>query len=136
MTFEYCRIPKPTRQYMEELKAEVVRLVRDSARPVPEVARDLGIADQLLYRWRVEQRQAEELGHSRQSLQAEQAELAQLRPEAAVLKQERDFLKCAAAFFAKESREPYGSPRIWDTLFYLSLNNFYSQRRSISTIPR
>jgi len=41
---------------------------------------------------------------SRQSVRAEQAELARLRRENAILKQERDFLKRAAAFFAKESR--------------------------------
>ena len=41
---------KTRRQYTDEFKAEAVRLVRDSARPVTHVARDLGIADHLLYR--------------------------------------------------------------------------------------
>lgn len=50
------------RQYMEEFKTEAVRLVRDSARPVAQVARDLGIADHLLYRWWAEQQQAESPG--------------------------------------------------------------------------
>jgi transposase len=79
-------------------------LVRDSARPVAQVARDLGIADHLLYRWRAEQQQAESQGHTRQSMRAEQEELVRLRREHATLKQERDFLTRAAAFFAKESR--------------------------------
>ncbi len=92
------------RQYTEEFKTEAVRLVRDSARPVAQVARDLGIADHLLYRWRAEQQQAETQGHTRQSMRAEQEELVRLRRENATLKQERDFLKRAAAFFAKESR--------------------------------
>lgn len=104
MKLEDCMSPKTRRQYTEEFKAEAVRLVRDSARPVAQVARDLGIADHLLYRWRAEQQQAERLGHTRQSMRAEQGELVQLRRENAVLKQERDFLKRAAAFFAKESR--------------------------------
>ena len=95
---------KTRRQYTDEFKAEAVRLVRDSARPVTQVARDLGIADHLLYRWRAEQQQAEGQGQTRQSARAEQAELARLRRENATLKQERDFLKRAAAFFAKESR--------------------------------
>ena len=95
---------KTRRQYTEEFKTEAVRLVRDSARPVAQVARDLGIADHLLYRWRAEQKQAENQSHTRQSLRAEQDELARLRRENAILKQERDFLKRAAAFFAKESR--------------------------------
>ena len=95
---------KTRRQYTDEFKAEAVRLVRDSARPVTQVARDLGIADHLLYRWRAEQQQAESHGQTRQSIRAEQEELTRLRRENAILKQERDFLKRAAAFFAKESR--------------------------------
>ncbi|WHZ28982.1 MAG: hypothetical protein OJF51_003782 [Nitrospira sp.] len=81
-----------------------MRLVRESGQPVAQVARDLGIADHLLYRWWAEQQRAEGRGQTRQSVRAEQAELAQLRRENAVLKQERDFLKRAAAFLAKESR--------------------------------
>jgi len=95
---------KTRRQYTEEFKAEAVRLVRDSARPVAQVARELGIADHLLYRWRAEQQQAESQGHTRQSMHAGQEELARLRRENATLKQERDFLKRAAAFFARESQ--------------------------------
>ena len=95
---------KTRRRYTDEFKAEAVRLVCDSARPVAQVARDLGIADHLLYRWRVEQRQAESQGHTRTSLRTEQEELVRLRRENVTLKQERDFLKRAAAFFAKESR--------------------------------
>jgi len=95
---------KTRRSYTDTFKEEAVRLVRESGHPVTQVARDLGIADHLLYRWRVEQQQAEGCGQTRQSLRAEQAELAQLRRENAILKQERDFLKRAAAFFAKESR--------------------------------
>lgn len=94
---------KTRRQYTEDFKAEAVRLVRETTRPVAQVARDLGIADHLLYRWRAEQQQAESQGHTRQSMRAEQEELARLRRENSILKQERDFLKRAAAFFAKES---------------------------------
>ena len=97
-------MPKTRRRYTEEFKAEAVRLVRDSARSVTQVAQDLGIADHLLYRWRAEQQQAESHGQTRQSIRAEQEELTRLRRENATLKQERDFLKRAAAFFAKESR--------------------------------
>ncbi len=104
MKSEGSMTTKTRRQYTEDFKAEAVRLVRDTARPIAQVARDLGIADHLLYRWRVEQQQAESQSHTRQSMRAEQEELARLRRENAVLKQERDFLKRAAAFFAKESR--------------------------------
>ncbi len=52
MKFEDRMSTKTRRQYTETFKAEAVRLVRDSARPVAQVARDLGIADHLLYRQR------------------------------------------------------------------------------------
>jgi transposase len=92
------------RSYTETFKEEAVRLVRESGQPVTHVARNLGIADHLLYRWRVEQQHAEGQSQTRQSVRVEQAELVRLRRENAVLKQERDFLTRAAAFFAKESR--------------------------------
>ena len=95
---------KTRRRYTDDFKAEAVRLVRDSAQPVAQVARNLGLADHLLYRWRAEQHQAENQGHTRLSLRAEQEEFARLRRENAILTQERDFLRRAAAFFAKESR--------------------------------
>jgi transposase len=104
MKLEDGMITKTRRRYTETFKDEAVRLMRDSAQPVAQVARDLGIADHLLYRWRAEQRQAECQGHTRQSMRAEQEELARLRRENETLKKERDFLKRAAAFFAKESR--------------------------------
>jgi transposase len=104
MKSEEPMITKTRRSYTEAFKEEAVRLVRESRHPVTQVARDLGIADHLLYRWRAEQHQAERHGQTRQSVRPEQAELARLRRENAVLKQERDFLRRAAAFFAKESR--------------------------------
>ncbi len=95
---------KTRRSYTETFKEEAVRLVRESGQPVAQVARNLGIDDHLRYRWRAEQQPAEGRGQTRQSFRAEQAELIQLRRENASLKQERDFLKRAAACFAKESR--------------------------------
>ena len=61
---------KTRRSYTETFKEEAVRLVRESGQPVTHVARDLGIADHLLYRWRAEQQQAEERGQTRQSSRA------------------------------------------------------------------
>lgn len=95
----------PTRrQFSDAFKSEAVRLTRESGRPVAQVARELGIADTLLYRWRSEQRQADAQGQTRQSMRAGQDELARLKRENETLKQERDFLKRAAAFFARESQ--------------------------------
>ena len=54
------------RQFTDEFKSEAVRLTRESGRPVAQVARDLGISDNVLYRWRTEQRQVESQGRTRQ----------------------------------------------------------------------
>ena len=95
----------PTRrQFTDAFKSEAVRLTRESGRPVAQVARELGIGDSLLYRWRSEQQQVESQGRTRQAVQAEQGELTRLRRENETLRKERDFLKRAAAFFARESQ--------------------------------
>jgi transposase len=47
------------RRYTDAFKMEAVRLVRESAHPVAQVARDLGIPDNVLYRWTAQHRQAE-----------------------------------------------------------------------------
>ena len=92
------------RQFTDAFKSEAVRLTRESGRPVTQVARELGIADHLRYRWRGEQRHVEAQGQTRQAMRAGQDELARLKRENEILKKERDFLKRAAAFFARESQ--------------------------------
>ena len=98
-------MPKVTRrQFTDAFKSEAVRLTRESGRPVAQVARELGISDKVLYRWTAQHRQAEAHGTSPGALRAERDELTTLRRENLILRQERDFLRRAAAFFAKESR--------------------------------
>jgi transposase len=92
------------RRFTDEFKLEAVRLIRESGRPVAQVARELGISDNVLYRWRSEQQQIESQGGTRQSVRAEQDELTRLKRENETLRKERDFLKRAAAFFARESQ--------------------------------
>ena len=91
------------RQFTDAFKSEAVRLTRESGRPVAQVARELGIGDNLLYRWRSEQTHVESQGQTRQAMRAEQEELTRLKRENELLRKERDFLKRAAAFFARES---------------------------------
>jgi len=92
------------RRFTDEFKLEAVRLIRESGRPVAQVARELGISDNVLYRWRSEQQQIESQGGTRQSVRAEQDELTRLKRENETLRKERDFLQRAAAFFARESQ--------------------------------
>jgi transposase len=98
-------MPETTRrQFTDEFKSEAVRLTRESGRPVAQVARELGISDNVLDRWRTEQRQVESQGRTRQSVRAGQEELTRLKRENEMRRKERDFLKRAAAFFARESQ--------------------------------
>ena len=62
-------------RYTEDFKREAVRLVRESAPPVAQVARDLGISDNVLSRWRAQHRQAEAHGTTLAAQCAEAEEL-------------------------------------------------------------
>ena len=91
------------RQFTDAFKSEAVRLTRESGRPVAQVARELGSSDNVRYRWRNEQQQVESQGRTRQAVRAEQDALTRLKRENEMLRKERDFVKRAAAFFARES---------------------------------
>ena len=91
--------PRPV--YPPAFKAEAVQLVLSSDKSLGILAKDLGVADQTLRNW---VRQAEVDGGERDGLtQGEREELRHLRREVRTLRQEREILKKAAAFFARES---------------------------------
>lgn len=90
------------RRYTEEFKVEAVRLVCETARPAAQVARELGISDNILYRWSAEHRQAEAQGTTRAARRTEAEELSRVKRELERVTKERDFLRRAAAFFARE----------------------------------
>ena len=68
------------------------------------MARDLGIPENLLYRWRAQHQHAEAQGTTRAVHRTEAEELSRLKRELVRVTQERDFFKRAAAFFARESQ--------------------------------
>jgi transposase-like protein len=89
--------------YPPEFRARAVELLRTSGKGVPEMAKELGISDQALRNW---VRQADiDAGRGKpgELTTAEREELSRLRREVRVLREEREILKKAAAFFAKES---------------------------------
>jgi len=92
----------PKKSFTPEFRAEAVRLVRTSGRSRREIAADLGVGLSTLRSWIDQQRDREmdEPPPDRQEDMA--AELKRLRRENEVLRQEREILKRATAFFAKE----------------------------------
>jgi len=97
------RKKRARRSYTDEFKASAVRLVLDEGKSIPEVARDLDLTQSSFRGW-VERARADRT-HGRTGLTtAEREELKQLRKQNRELQMERDILKKAAAFFAKESK--------------------------------
>jgi len=93
------------RKFTAEYKREAVSMVLKQQLSVAEAARRLGINSNLLHRWKAEfSRQGEEAFPGQGHQTAQEAELARLRRENELLRQERDILKKATVFFARESK--------------------------------
>ena len=96
---------KQRQVFSKEFKLEAVRLLESSDRPAVEVARQLGIRRNQLYKWQQELRRRGNGAFAASGRPATQDdELAQLRRELERVKEERDILKKAVAFFARESK--------------------------------
>lgn len=87
------------RTFTEDFKREAVRLTETSGRTITRVADDLGLGLSTLTRWKKRYRDADLLAGPHEDTARE---LARLRKENEVLRQEREILKRAATFFAKE----------------------------------
>jgi transposase len=90
------------RKFDAEFREGAVRIVRESGKPIAQVARELGINDGTLSNWVVKDRRAQDGGDGRLS-QSERAELNQLRKENAELTMERDVLKRSVALWVKDA---------------------------------
>lgn len=96
---------KHRQEYTAEFKRDAVNLVETSTKSVPQIAKDLGISDTMLYKWQKQLgKQGEQAfpgkGHQTQV----DEELRRLRLEVEHLKQEREILKKAVAIFAQSPK--------------------------------
>ena len=90
-----------SKRYTEEFKIEAVKQITERGYSVQEVASRLGVTTHSLYAWR------KKYGHGKQKaakIDAQQAEIQRLRNELKRVTEERDILKKATAYFAKESQ--------------------------------
>lgn len=95
-------MPRTRPPYPPEFRAEAVRLIRSSGKPLSEISKDLGVSEQSLRVW-IKQADLDEGRRDDGLTTSELEELRRLRRENRVLREEREILKKAAAFFARET---------------------------------
>jgi transposase len=94
---------KPYQQYSREFKREAIRLVEVGDKTASQVARELGIRVNQMWKWRQQLEREAAVGAVKRGRPADD-ELARVRRENARLKEENEILKKAATYFARESR--------------------------------
>lgn len=98
------------KQYTKEFKQQAVSLISEQGRSLAQAARDLGLRENLLSRWKKElaqQGQQAFLGHGR----TQEEELAQLRREKEILRREREILVKAVGIFSQQLPQDTSSSR-------------------------
>jgi transposase len=92
------------RKFTDEFKARAVRLVLREGQTVAQVGRDLDVVESVLHNWVRQAKVDQGKGPPGALTTEEREELARLRKENRILKEEKEILRKAAAFFAKDSR--------------------------------
>ena len=95
---------KPYKTYPKEFKLEAIRMMEASDRPASEIAMELGIRRNQLYKWKEQLVKTGDVASSAKGRpkKEDQSETANLRQENKRLREENEILKKAAVFFAKE----------------------------------
>jgi transposase len=103
MSGKVKELPRPKKSFSPEFRDEAVKMVIETSRPIARVAKDLGINEGTLGNW-VGIYRREHAGEEPPLTVNERARLRELERETRELKMENDFLKKAAAYFAKDHR--------------------------------
>ena len=95
---------KPYKTYTKEFKLEALRLMEESDLPASEIAMQLGIRRNQLYKWKDQMAKKGDVASSKRGRpkKEDQSETAKLKAEVKRLQEENEILKKAAVFFAKE----------------------------------
>lgn len=95
---------KPYMSYTQEFKLEALRLMEAGDRPASEIARELGIRRNQIYKWKEQLARTGSVASSAKGRpkKADESETARLKQENKRLKEENEILKKAAVFFARE----------------------------------
>ena len=104
MSMEEQKKRRTRRKFTDEFKSRAVRLVLKEGQSAAQVARDLGLVDSVLHSWVRQAKIDRGMGPPGALTSEERDELSRLRKENRVLKEEKEILRKAAAFFAKERR--------------------------------
>jgi transposase len=96
-------LPRPKKSFSPEFKDEAVKMVIETSRPIARVAKELGINEGTLGNW-VSIYRREHAGEEPPMTVTERARLRELERETRELKMENEFLKKAAAYFARDHR--------------------------------
>ena len=94
-------MPRTRPPYPEEFRREAVALIRSGQRSLAEASESLGVSQQTLRNWL--KQEAVDAGQAEGVTSEEREELRRLRRENRILREERDILKKATAFFVKEN---------------------------------
>ena len=94
---------KQAKSYSAEFKESAVKLAVESKRPLAQTARELGVSKDTLYGWVRQYHGKPQSGQETVKAAHVYEELKRLRREVSILKEERDILKKAAAYFAKQA---------------------------------
>jgi len=95
---------RPYNTYTKEFKLEALRLMEATDKPSSEIAMELGIRRNQLYKWKEQMTKKGDVASAKRGRpkKADQSETATLRQEVKRLREENDILKKAAAYFARE----------------------------------